>query len=76
MDKVTRLFIYKGGTDVSNAVTLVNGKGNGCGWTQHEIHHNGKRIGWLESGYPMDFIEGYTYIETDAGRAEGKVEIK
>ena len=56
--------IYKGEKEISNDVTLENGKSNPFGWSQHEVHYQGKRIGWIESGCPTDFEEGYTFTET------------
>ena len=50
-----------GKRDVSNEIKLENGKGNPFGWSQHEIHHDGQLIGWLESGEPMNFIDGYSF---------------
>lgn len=58
---ITRLTILKDGVDVSDDVTLENRKALPTGWSQAEIYHEGKRIGWLESGYPMDFVEGYSF---------------
>lgn len=55
----TKLFVYKNGVDVSEDLEQKNFKALPTGWSQVEIWHDGKRIGWLESGYPMDFIEGY-----------------
>lgn len=60
----TRLTIFKEGVDVSDDVELKNGKSNPFGWSQYEVHHDGKRIGWIESGFAMDFIEPYTFTET------------
>lgn len=60
----TRLTIFKEGKDISDDVSLENGKANPFGWSQYEVHHEGKRIGWIESGHPMDFEEGYTFTET------------
>ncbi len=60
-----RLTIFKGEKDVSDEVTLENGKALPGGWSQSEIHHGGKRIGWLESGEPMDFVDGYSFTMTE-----------
>lgn len=58
---VTRLTIYKGEQDISDNVSLENRKSNPFGWSQSEIHYQSERIGWLESGEPMDFKEGYSF---------------
>jgi hypothetical protein len=47
--------------DVSDEIETKNGKANPFGWSQYEVHHRGKRIGWLESGYPMDFLSDYKF---------------
>lgn len=60
----TRLTIYKDAQDISDEVSLENHKSNPFGWSQAEIHYNGERIGWLESGQPMDFIEGFSFSVT------------
>lgn len=57
----TRLTIYKGDQDISDDCSLENRKASPFGWSQSEIHYQGQRIGWLESGYPMDFIDGYSF---------------
>ena len=58
----TRLIIYdKNKKDIFNDVELKNGKANPFGWSQYEIYYKRKRIGWLESGYPMDFEKGFTF---------------
>lgn len=58
----TRLIIYdKDKKDISDDCSLQNGKSNPFGWSQYEVHYQGKRIGWIESGYPMDFEEGFTF---------------
>ncbi len=36
--------------DISDEIELKNGKGNPSGWSQQEIWHDNKIIGWLESG--------------------------
>lgn len=61
----TRLTIFKNGSDISDDVTLENRKSNPFGWSQSEIHHEGKRIGWLENGYPTDFVDPYTFTVTE-----------
>lgn len=58
---ITRLLIYKDGVDISNECSVENSKSNPFGWSQQEIHYEGKRIGWIESGYPMDFEEGFSF---------------
>lgn len=60
-----RLCIFDGaGKDISDEVELKNSKSNPFGWSQHEVHHLGKRIGWIESGAP-DLQEPYTFTITD-----------
>ena len=49
---MTRLIIRLLGQDVSNEIELVNGRGNPWGWSQHELHHRGQPIGWIECGKP------------------------
>ncbi len=56
-----RLIIYKDKIDISDDCSFEKRKGNPFGWSQSEIHYKDKRIGWLESGYPMDFEKGYTF---------------
>ena len=58
---MTRLTIYKDSKDISDDITLENGKSNPFGWSQQEVHYEGKRIGWIENGSPMDFEEGFTF---------------
>ena len=60
---MTRLIIYKGEKDISDEVTLENKKSNPFGWSQMEVHYEGKRIGWIESRCPVDFIEGFSFKE-------------
>ena len=62
---MTRLSIFWEGEDISDDVELVNGRALPGGWSQHEIHYADERIGWLESGYPSDFREGFTYTLTE-----------
>lgn len=57
----TRLTIYKNGEDISDDVTLENQKKYPFVGGQAEIHYKGERIGWLESGEPMDFKKEYTF---------------
>ena len=54
--------------DISEEIELKNGKGNGVGWSQYEVWHEGRRIGWIESGCPMDFVEGYRFEEVPEGK--------
>lgn len=63
-----RLLVFHDGQDISDSLELKNGKGNPFGWSQHELHYQGHRIGWLESGYPESFEGGYTWkIEDISG---------
>lgn len=57
--RITRLSVKRNGIDVSEDIEGRNHRSNPFGWSQIEIWHEGNRIGWIESGYPMDFIEGY-----------------
>ena len=55
--------IFYNSVDVSDEVEITNRKSNPFGWSQSELWHNGKQIGWIESGY-FDFINSdYTYVE-------------
>lgn len=56
-----------GKRDISDEVEFKNGRGNPFGWSQEEIHHDGRKIGWFYCGYPKDFIEGYSFEVTDEG---------
>ena len=65
-----RLLVFDaGGDDISDELELQDGKSNPFGWSQYRLVHvhniNGSKIedfvGWLESGSPMNFVEGYTY---------------
>jgi len=55
--------IFKDGTLITEGLDLKNGKALPGGWSQYEIYHEGKKIGWLESGNPSNLIEGYTFTE-------------
>lgn len=46
----TNYRILRNGQDVSAVVELRNGKANPFGWSQFEVWHGNKRIGFLESG--------------------------
>lgn len=61
----TRLTIYKDKEDISDDVTLENQKKYPFVGGQSEIHYQGERIGWLESGEPMNFKDGYTFTLTE-----------
>ena len=65
-----RLLVYNSeGVDISDELELKDGKSNPFGWSQHKLVHvhnvNGAKVedfvGWLESGSPMNFTDGYTY---------------
>jgi hypothetical protein len=59
----TRLIVRDpSGRDVSDEIELKNGRAS-LFWSQYEVHHGGKRVGWLESGCPSDFVDGYTAEE-------------
>ncbi len=62
----TRLRIFTEDGEISDDVTLENGKANPFGWSQYEIHYDGKRIGWIENGEPMDFERGFTFSVEEA----------
>ena len=53
------------GRDVSQEIELKNGKASFM-WSQYEVHHEGKMIGWLEAGCPSDFRDGYTFEVVDS----------
>ena len=56
-----RLRVWWEDVEISDEIELVNGKANPFGWSQYEIHYGGERIGWLESGCPSDFVEGFRF---------------
>lgn len=61
--------------DISNDVEFKNGKGNPFGWTQEEIWHDGKRIGWYESG-DVDIQEpGYRFTLTPESEKKTRLTI-
>lgn len=57
------------GTEISDDIKLRDGRASIGGWSQYKIFHvyeiNGLPVedfvGWLESGCPCDFKEGYRY---------------
>lgn len=55
--------IYKDGKLLTEGLTLENGKVLPGGWSQYEMHHEGKRIGFMESGYPYVTANGYSIKE-------------
>jgi hypothetical protein len=65
-----KIIIYKNGVDVSNDCSLENKKSNPFGWSQCEVHHAGERIGWMESGSLMDFVDGYTFDDKEISQEE------
>jgi hypothetical protein len=46
--------------DISYEIELKNGKANPFGWSQSEVWHEGKRIGFLYCGEFTDFGPGYS----------------
>lgn len=58
-----KITIYRGEEDISNDVSLEKHKANPFGWSQAEVHYQGKRIGWMENGAFMDFEHGYSFKE-------------
>lgn len=50
-----------GKIDISDDVTFENGRALPGGWSSREIHYEGKRIGWLNCGYPDDFEPGFSF---------------
>ncbi len=60
-----QLTIFKGDKDISDEIELTNGKANPFGWSQHKIMYGNEFVGWLESGKPMDFTEGFSFTITD-----------
>lgn len=47
--------------DISDEIELKNGRANACGWSQKEVWHDGKQIGWLYCGELKDFVDGYSF---------------
>lgn len=47
--------------DISKECSLENSRGSIGGWSQYQIHYQGKCIGFLESGYPMSFDKGFSF---------------
>lgn len=73
-----RLRVFKlanGSSDleITDAIELRDGRASIGGWSQYKIMHvyeiNGipleDFVGWLESGLPSDFKEGYRYEVED-----------
>jgi len=61
----TRVLIFdKDGKDVSDDLELKNKKANPFGWSQSEIWHGEKQIGWIESGSIDLSDKDYTFTET------------
>ena len=59
--------------DISNEVSLENGKANPFGWSVKEIHYQGKYIGMIYCGHPQDFEPGFSFEMVDEGKNdEGK----
>ena len=52
------------GVDVSQDIELADGRAS-LMWSQYAVMHRGLQIGWLESGCPMDFSNGYTFEVVD-----------
>ncbi len=59
----TRVRIFKIDKEISDDIELKNKKSNPFGWSQSEIHYDGERIGWIESG-GFDMNDGYLHTET------------
>ena len=58
--------------DISDDVEFKNGKGNPFGWSQEEIWHNGKCIGFLESGTISIYESHYSSeVIQETGRKRG-----
>ncbi len=49
----------KDAIDISDEIELKNGRGNPFGWSQEEIWHDGKAIGWLECGKICIYNDDY-----------------
>ena len=56
--------------DISDDVELANGKSLPGGWSQYKIIYRHELIGWLESGYPCSFKEGYSAELKEEGKNE------
>ncbi len=66
-----RLRVWKGGYEISDRLTMRNGRALPGGWSQRELvwkpndtedgPSEPEHVGWLESGYPSDFAPGFTY---------------
>lgn len=72
MKQLLRVFKLANGTsdeEISDALELRDGRALPGGWSQYKIFHvyeiNGLPledfVGWLESGCPSDFEEGYRF---------------
>jgi len=61
--------------DVSNEIELKNEKGNPFGWSQQEMWHDGKRIGWIESGAVDINAPGYRFTLTPEGEKKTRLAV-
>lgn len=55
--------------DISEEIELKNGRKRDH-YLHSEIHHEGKMIGSLENGEPVNFIEGYSFRVTKEGETK------
>jgi len=59
--------------DISDNIELKNSKSNSFGWSQHEIWHDKKHIGWIESGGVDLTDDSYAYEKKE--EADGKTHL-
>ena len=64
------ILFKKDGKPITEDLDLINGKALPSGWSQYEVTYKGEHIGWLESGYPMDLTEGWTFEEVENKKRE------
>lgn len=62
---MTRLKIFKGEKDISDEISPTERKSNPFGWSQSKIMHGEEFVGWIESGTPMNFQDGYSFTLTE-----------
>ena len=68
---MTRLRVWKGDHDISQDLVLRGGRALPGGWSQYELVYVARdpeghpsaeeHVGWLESGAPSDFAEGFRF---------------